>query len=131
MIEEQKQLILPGFEEVEPSGAAVARHYSEIGEQWESARETIALLGDSGVFVFNIQIRWPKLASKDVLLIVKVFTEEGSFVAFHGGPTWSHLITGFTARLRAGTINWIEDEFPPDEWADWYAVIKALPRVRR
>lgn len=122
---------MAGFDEIEPTAAALTRSYQETGEQWESAREIFALLGDRGMYVYNLNLRWPKHQSKDVLLIVKVFTEEGSFVAFHAGYVWPHLIPTFAARVRAGSINWILDEFPPDNWHDWYTVLHNLPRIRR
>ena len=129
MNEEQTQL--PGFELVEPPAAAVNRHYHQLGETWEQAREIFALAGDRGYYVHNLNIRWPSKANKDVLLIVKVLHEEGPMVAFHSGYVWTHLIPTFADRMRAGTVNWLQDEFPPDKWADKLYVLVNLPRIRR
>lgn len=128
---QEEQLVLPGFEEIEPTGAALLRNFRETGEQWEATREIIALMGDRGHYVYNINLRWPRKPAKDVLMIVKMFTEEGSYVAFHSGFTWTHLITSFAARVRAGAVNWLVDEYPPDEWVEWYTVLHNLPRIRR
>lgn len=125
------QLTLPGFDEVAPASALLSRHLTELGESWESTREIFALLGDRGLYTHNIQLRWPKEASKDVVLIVKVVTEEGPYVAFHSGATWTHLIPAFARRVRSGNINWIKDEFPPDNWVEILALLGSLPRIRR
>lgn len=131
MMEDEKNLKLPGFEDIEPTSAALIRSYQETGETWELTREIIALLGDRGHYVYNMQIRWPKHLSKDVLLIVKVFSEEGSFVAFHAGVTWTHLVPTFAARVRAGSVSWVKDDYPPDKWEEWFHVLVRLPRIRR
>lgn len=122
---------IPEFNEVEPSGAAVARHFQEVGEQWDMTRQVMLLAGDRGYYVHNIQVRWPADPKKDVLLIVKMYMVDGPFVAFHSGTTWTHLIPGFAARMRTGSVNWLKDEYPPDNWTDKLKVIADLPRIRR
>jgi len=125
------QFYLPGFDQIEPSNAALLRHYSELGERWEQAREMFALAGDRGNFVHSLNLRWPNKPTQDVLLIVKMLSDQGPVVAFHSGPTWTHLIPTFGDRLRAGAVNFIEDEYPPDDWKDKLTILESLPRIRR
>ena len=127
----EAQLELPGFEDDLNSQAALNRHLREKGEQLERVRELVALMGDRGQFIHSFQIRWPRTATKDVVLIAKMVCEEGVYVAFHSGVTWSHLIGSFGERIRAGSVNWIVDEYPPDNWVEILHTLNSLPRVRR
>ena len=125
------QLEMPGLGDLEPSDAALKRHWMELGQEHEEARHIYSLLGDRGRYVHTIQLRWPTAKNKDVLLIVKSFTEDGCFVAFHAGPLWINLINSFAARVRAGAVEWVKDEYPPDNWVEKLAILVALPRIRR
>jgi len=125
------ELELQAFDTIEPASAALRRNLQETGERWEAAREVVALMGDRGRFIHNLNVRWPKTEAKDVILVAKMVCEEGPFVAFHSGPVWPHLIPGFTDRVRSGTVNWLVDEYPPENWVELLQVLNNLPRIRR
>lgn len=102
--------------------ARILRFWQDIGKSYDQSRETLTNLKNQGIFVYNLNIKWPRPANPDFLLICKAVTEDdGSVIAFHNSSQWGTLIPGFASRLMAGAIEWRPDEYPPDNWQELIA----------
>lgn len=120
---EQLELNLPEIVP-EPGATAVARYYQDIGRRVDVGRTVMQARREDGLFIYNLQAKWPKPGKHDTLVMVKAFHHElGPVIAFSNGSGWMGALLSFTGRLQAGQVDWITDEYPPDDWAEWMAFL--------
>lgn len=104
--------------EVDVGVAAVRRFYTTLGKGFEQLRETISAARGRGVYVYAINLKWPKSGSPGFFLLIKAYTEEGPRVAYHSDYQLLGALISLGERFRAGDVEWVNDEYPPEGWAD-------------
>ncbi len=117
----EQQLDLPFAEEPEEAPlelSALARHYQRQGRGLDDMRLSIANLAQKQVFIYSLQIRWPTTQKPGHTLMVKAILEDGPKITFHNDFGWLTTLLGFGARMRAGQVDWYEDNFPPEDWVE-------------
>ena len=126
----QKKLDEPGTTEKDPGKAAYHRHLRDVGLGIEALREALAQARGRGVYVYAINIRYPKSGRPGFFMMVKAYTEEGPVIAFHNGFQLVGLLVEFGARIRAGAVEWVPDEYPADGWVEELAFMHSQERNR-
>ncbi len=125
MTEKQNELPLPATTPEDDIGkAAVARYYRGLGREVDQFRMMVGSLGQGGRLVNGINVRGPRTGSPGHLLVVKTLSEEGPSVSFTGGNGWIETILAFGARLRAGQVEWKEDQFATEGWEEQFEYLK-------
>ena len=97
---------------------ALARHYQRQGRALDNMRLSIANLAQTQVFVYSIQIKWPKPGKAQHTLMCKALLPEGPKITFHNDYGWEATLLGFAGRLRGGQVEWFDDGFPPENWME-------------
>jgi len=115
--EKQPELSVEWFDE-DPGAAAINRYYRDLGKRLENLRLSLQRRRNDGVFVYNIQIRWPNVKNPQYLSIIKAVTDDGPVVAFNSDGAWFSALLGIESRLRAGKLDWLKDNYPPDNWSE-------------
>lgn len=102
----------------DPGNAAVNRYYRDLGKRLENLRLSLQRRRQDGIYIYNIQLRWPNPKNQQYLAILKAVTDEGPVVAFNSDGAWFSALLGIESRLRAGKLDWLKDDYPPDNWVE-------------
>lgn len=112
--ESYDQLPLPD-DDMSIGKAAVVRYYAEIGRRLEYLQTGIVNARAYGLFVYQLQIRWPKKVGDEHLCIAKMLSVDGSHIAFTSGENLISALGSTGSRLRSGSLEWLQDEYPPED----------------
>lgn len=102
----------------DPGRAAIERHYMRQGKALEDMRLSLANLAQEGLYVYQLQLRWPTKGKPNHMLILKALQADGPVIAFHGDYGWVSALLGVAQRLRAGDLDWHQDDYPPEDWME-------------
>jgi len=89
------------------------RWMAELGEEIELLGFMMRKPLEGRPFVYEIRIDLIPGKGGSAVLVAKGFGDAGGLVAFHNASGFLGLLRGFEAQLRAGKVNWIEDQYPP------------------
>lgn len=109
----------------DPGMAAYHRYLRDQGMRAEQLREFIANARERELFVYSIQVRYPSKEYPSFSAVVKALTPEGPVIAFHNGYQLLEALLGIGQRIRAGNLEWRNDDYPPDDWAERLAYMHA------
>ncbi len=123
MAKEQEVVkVVPEVQQLERLSARESRIMVEWGLEVEALKETLRHVPGRMPFVYNLQLRAPVKDTHGYLMLIKAVGESGPVVAFHSDRTLVDCLLTYAPRVRAGKIEWREDEFPPsnfDEIAEY------------
>ncbi len=98
------------------ASARELRFLEGLGADVEALGESLRWIPGREPLVYNIQLRAGVREQQDVLMLVKAVGEGGALVAFHSGRTMIDALLSWPGRLRAGKVNWKQDEYTPTNY---------------
>lgn len=113
----------PNGSSAQENASALARHYEGVGQSVEALRLGLKNLKDREVYVYKLELRSPNAKSVEWLLLSKAYTPEGPRIAFTSGGSMYSALDNFGRRLRGGVVDWVDDNYPPDDWVERLAHI--------
>ena len=119
MTDKDEQIDLPlNLEVTDPGKAAVTRYYRGMGERLEAMRLAVVNLRQRGIFIYRIDIKFPSKKYPNCVVMAKALEVDGPIIAFNSDSMWVGALLGLGTRIRSGSVEWIQDQYPPDNWVE-------------
>jgi len=115
--QDEEQIALPD-DTIEVGKAAVVRYYADMGRRLEYLQSGILNSRAVGEYIYQAQVRYPTKRNDSHLVILKRLTPDSPQIAFSGGSGLIDALATTGARMRSGSLEWMQDDFPPDEWEE-------------
>lgn len=93
------------------AAAATDRLQRRMGATLMRAEVVLEHLFDEGSYVKSITFRMPVSEGEEYLAVVRLATESGMQVAFHGAPTLGECVEGVLNRLQNKSLKFKADQY--------------------